>query len=729
MASCSPSVLSSADLHIASVRTRALRWPIAGAGAARGRRERAAILVEVTSADGHVGVGEAAPLPGMSTDTLAAATAGIAALAARAPFAIESTFDAITRLAAALTAAPSARFAIETALLSVVAAHRCCSIAELLSEPPARSLPLAVVVDTPDEARAAFAQGARTLKIKVSADGDLERVIAIAAAAPGAALRLDANRSWPRARVRERLFALADLPIEFVEEPCPDAHALLGEPFGCPIALDESLATLSQTALEAALAAPGLGAVVLKPTLLGGFAPCLALALLARLAGKAAVVTHCLEGPIGTAACAELALAIGGAPPGLASHAAIAGWSPLPPQLRAAAIVAAAWTPTLDELEPPRSPRVVVATPEAATVAEIRDALETRTPIALLHAKLAPAELARQRALVEAAALPADTAVVLFTSGSTGSARGVVISRAAIDAACAASAANLGWRPDDRWLLALSTAHAGGLAVVARCHAAGVPIELLARDADLAAALARCTLASLVPAQVVQLLADPAWRSPPSLRAVLLGGAAAPPALLAEASARGVPVLVTYGMTETFGQVATARQPGGPLALLPGVILDAGTRDAPARITLRGPMLATRYLDGAPIAPAFVTADLGFVEDGTLHVLGRVDDMIITGGENVHPRRVEDVLAACPGVRAACAFAVPDAHWGQIVGAAIAVDDAFDREAAAAAWHDRLPPHARPRWLAIVTALPLLPGGKVDRRAAAALPGEPVRYR
>lgn len=729
MASCSPPVLPSADLHIASVRTRTVRWPIAGTGAARGRTERAAILVEVTTVDGHVGVGEAAPLPGTSIDSLAAATAGVAALAARAPLTIEATLEAIARLAAALTDAPSARFAIETALLSALGSQRCGPIAELLVESPARALPVAVVVDSPEEARQAAAAGARTLKIKVGADGDIDRVLAIAAAAPGATLRLDANRSWPRARVRERLFALAELPIELVEEPCIDAHALLSDPLPCPLALDESLVTLSPAALEVALGAPGLGALVLKPTLLGGFAACLALAARARLAGKLAVVTHCLEGPIGTGACAELALALGGASAGLAPHAALARWSLQAPQLRATALVAAAWTPGLDELIEPRAPRVVVATPEPATIAQIRDALATHTPIALLHAKLAPAELARQRALVEAAVLPADTAAILWTSGSTGAARGVILSRAAIDAACAASAANLGWRPDDRWLLALSTAHAGGLAVVARCTAAGVPIELLEREADLATALARCTLASLVPTQLVQLLADPAWRSPPGLRAVLLGGAAAPPALLAEAAARGMPVLVTYGMTETFGQVATAAAPGAPLAVLPGVTLSAGTREAPARITVAGAMLATSYLDGAPIAPAFLTADLGFVEGDTLHVVGRVDDMIITGAENVHPRQVEDVLAASPGVRAACAFGVPDAQWGQIVGAAIAVDGPFDLDTAAAAWHERLPPHARPRRIAIVTALPLLPGGKVDRRAAAALPGLPVRYR
>ncbi len=109
-------------------------------------------------------------------------------------------------------------------------------------------------------------------------------------------------------------------------------------------------------------------------------------------------------------------------------------------------------------------------------------------------------------------------------------------------------------------------------------------------------------------------------------------------------------------------------------------------------------------------------------------MVGRVVDVIITGGENVLPSEVVAVLAATTGVRAACAFAVADARWGQIVGAAIAVSGPFDLRAAAAYWHSSLPPHARPRRVATTAALPLLAGGKVDRRAAAALPAQPVVY-
>lgn len=374
---------------------------------------------------------------------------------------------------------------------------------------------------------------------------------------------------------------------------------------------------------------------------------------------------------------------------------------------------------------PPPSPAIVAA-PARATVLAVYAALAARRSIALIHHRLTAAETARQRAMVGD---EPDGAVVLFTSGSTGAARGVVLPRSALIAQARASAAHLGWRDDDRWLLALSLAHAGGLSIVIRCLAGRRPIALCERDFDrahVAALLETCTLASLVPTQLAALLDDPAWRPPRRLRAVLLGGAAAPPALLARAAERGVPFLTTYGMTESLGQLATAPReragdPDAPLVPLPGVAITAGTPDAPAPIVVRGPTLATRYLDGAPIAPAFTTADLGVFAAGALRIAGRRDDVIITGGENVHPAQIEAALAATPGVRAAVAFGVADERWGQVVGAALVVDDGFALDAAIAHWRAVLPGHARPRRLALCEALPVLPTGKIDRRAAAQL--------
>lgn len=372
----------------------------------------------------------------------------------------------------------------------------------------------------------------------------------------------------------------------------------------------------------------------------------------------------------------------------------------------------------------PNGRSVIIAHSAIDTIIAIYRALELITPVALLHPRLSGDELSRQRNAVYAAELTRDVAFVLFTSGSTSAPRGVVLSREAIVSAAAASASGLGWRDDDRWLLCLPLAHAGGLSIVVRCLMARKPIVFhdAAFDAERVHALAsaqRATLASLVPTQL-----DRFTNCPQYLRAALLGGAAATPAQLTAALATGWPIRSTYGMTESFGQIATATEPGALPRVLPGVTIIAGET-----LRVRGPMLATAYLDGAAIAPEFTTRDIGSIDDGFVRILGRSDDMIITGGEKIHPLTVEAVLAATPGIRAACAFSLPDPQWGHIVAAALVIDDNFDRSIALASWHTALAPHARPRRLALVSALPTLPSGKLDRHAIAALPTTSVDYR
>ena len=288
------------------VRTRRVRWLLAQTGAARGGdwSEREAIIVAVDDG-GATGLGEAAPLPGMSRDTILDAERALAEAASG------------QRLAASAGSSPSARFAIETALAVVRAQRERTSVARLLGGE--HVVPAVTVVDDACDVTTPI------VKIKVGAapfGDDLARMQRIAAAAPGAPIRVDANRRWPRGEALARLAMTSDAlgaRLQYVEEPCEGAHELLERDLPCALALDESLVALApgdvaaarSPDLAAALRSPHLAALVLKPTLLGGFARCLELAALARAHGKLAVVTHALEGPVGRAACAELAKAVG----------------------------------------------------------------------------------------------------------------------------------------------------------------------------------------------------------------------------------------------------------------------------------------------------------------------------------------------------------------------------------------------------------------------------------
>jgi O-succinylbenzoic acid--CoA ligase len=232
---------------------------------------------------------------------------------------------------------------------------------------------------------------------------------------------------------------------------------------------------------------------------------------------------------------------------------------------------------------------------------------------------------------------------------------------------------------------------------------------------------ASATLVSMVPTQLARLLEDAAWTPPTTWRALLLGGAASSSHLVDHARARGVPILTTYGMSETCGQIATCppdrTPPPGAVGIpLPGITITAGTRAAPDVIKVRTPAAFTQYLDEPRPSPdAVITTDLGFVEDGWLYVVGRADDVIITGGEKVHPLTVEHALTAIPGISAVCVVGIPDPTWGQLVVAAIVASPTDALRAQLDAAIAALAPHARPRRIEFVDELPLGGTGKVDR--------------
>lgn len=398
-------------------------------------------------------------------------------------------------------------------------------------------------------------------------------------------------------------------------------------------------------------------------------------------------------------------------------------------------------------------------------------AIDLGLPIAFVHPRLHPAERlallseferTRQAPVLDASTLPRAGwqargaspppqtremhqeawkrwEAVLFTSGSTGAPKGVLLGAEQFLAAARASEENLGWQKNDRWLLSLPVAHVGGLSIVLRCLAARRTVVLPEPGAGLdlsrltrAVERHQVSLMSLVPTQLEK-LAD--WAPPASLRAALIGGAAARLETLERARRSGIPTLTTYGATEACSQLAT--QPVGSPMRADGAVGPAVARTRieirDGRIAASGPQLMRGYLPrgNATSAPTLeaahgldsgwlVTSDAGeLTEDGWLRVLGRIDDVIITGGENVHPTEVEARLLECPFVSQALVAGVPDPTFGQVV-AALLVGEAA-READFKAFCATLAPHRRPRRWRWVEHLPQLPNGKPDRRRVARL--------
>ncbi len=276
---------------------------------------------------------------------------------------------------------------------------------------------------------------------------------------------------------------------------------------------------------------------------------------------------------------------------------------------------------------------------------------------------------------------------ILYTSGTTGRAKGAVLSHAAFRASALASAQHLGARPDDRWLACMPLFHVGGLSILLRCALQAVPVVLQARfDPDAVSASLDgdgISLLSLVPTMLERLLEAREQRPPPpKLRCVLLGGGPAPTTLLERAAALGYPLAATYGLTEAASQVATQRPGGDPvrdgLEPLPGTELrilapdgsTARTGEA-GEILVRAPTLMTGYVRRPEEAQRAIrggwlrTGDIGRLDRrGRLHVLDRRSDLIVSGGENVYPAEVEAALCEHPAVLEAAVAAVPDPEFG-----------------------------------------------------------------
>ncbi|WP_404975972.1 AMP-binding enzyme [Actinomyces israelii] len=361
------------------------------------------------------------------------------------------------------------------------------------------------------------------------------------------------------------------------------------------------------------------------------------------------------------------------------------------------------------------------------------------------------------------AGVPERADIILRTSGSTtGTARLVAMGAAALVASARATHARLGG--PGTWVLALPAHHVAGLQVLVRSVVAGTrPVVVdtaggfdagaLAAGAERALGRGGPVYVSLVPTQLLRVLADPGAAAVLArASAVLVGGAATDPALLARSRAAGIRAVTTYGMSETGGGCV---YDGLPLEGV-SVRIEDPDEAGVGRIVLAGPVLAEGYV-GPPGAPSrtaqtgrpaesarsaeptrsaafrtgpreLATADRGRLEalpDGStrLTVLGRLDDIIVTGGIKVDPHEVEQVLAGLPGVAQACVVGIPDATWGSAVVAVVVPEAgaAVDGEGLRRQARERLDGAHAPKRVLVVPEMPLRGPGKTDRRAVAAL--------
>ncbi|MDQ1175083.1 O-succinylbenzoic acid--CoA ligase [Microbacterium testaceum] len=332
---------------------------------------------------------------------------------------------------------------------------------------------------------------------------------------------------------------------------------------------------------------------------------------------------------------------------------------------------------------------------------------------------------------------PAGTAAVVTTSGSTGVPKSVVISRNALISSAYATAARLG---EGAWLLAVPATYVAGVQVIVRALLADREPAVVAgpfRPEPFAAAAlgmashldgARVpTYTSLVPAQLQRLLDaaqhdDTVAQALRSFEAILIGGQALAPAVRERAAEVGARIVRTYGSSETSGG-----------CVYDGVPLDGvGMRIVAGEVQLSGPTLADGYLDDpartASVFPVeadgtrwYRTGDGGEIVDGVLHVTGRLDNVIVSGGVNVSLDRVEAAVRGIRGLESAVVVPIPDATWGQgsavVVAGLSGVDESEVLDRVRRAVGEAVGAPARPARVIAVDELPTLTSGKPDRAA------------
>ena len=336
---------------------------------------------------------------------------------------------------------------------------------------------------------------------------------------------------------------------------------------------------------------------------------------------------------------------------------------------------------------------------------------------------------------------PEDVHSIVYTSGTTGSPRGSMLTFGNIWASATASAFNLGVLPGDRWLACMPLFHVGGMAIVLRSAIYGTSL-VVHEGFDERRVVAsihedRITTVSVVATMLHRMLDADERKAPPWLRTVLVGGGPVPLPLLERAADRGYPVIQTYGLTEAASQVATLA-PGDAMGHLGSAgkpLLNTRIRiDAPdgepGEILVAGPTITPGYFRQPEATAAAIrdgwlhTGDIGRLDDdGFLYVLDRRDDLIVSGGENVYPAEVEAALVAHPAISGAAVVGLADERLGQMVAAAIVLSQDVEDAEIGTFLRGRIAGYKLPRRLMRVEELPQTANGKVLRRVVRALFG------
>src|SRR5690625_243655 len=325
---------------------------------------------------------------------------------------------------------------------------------------------------------------------------------------------------------------------------------------------------------------------------------------------------------------------------------------------------------------------------------------------------------------------------MMYTSGTTGLPKAVVHTYGNHWWSAIGSLLNLGHEENDKWLLTLPMFHVGGLSILIRSVIYGMSVLLLEKyDRKKLPELIKerkITIASLVTLMLEQLLEDLEGKNRlHSLRCILLGGGAVPKVLLQKAKQKQIPLLQSYGMTETSSQIVTLssdialnKQGTSGKALFPAQVkIEQGTTDGVGEIFVKGPMVFKGYYkndqanEESFINGWFQTGDLGYLDDdGFLYVVERRTDLIISGGENIYPSEIEHVLVGLEGIGEAAVVGMPDERWGSVPVAYIVRDnEKVDGKTILEYLEDKLASYKIPRKVFFKKELPRNASNKVMR--------------